>query len=166
MAGMGRPPKPTRLKVAAGNPGKRPLNPAEPRPAVAVPSCPDWLSPLAEAEWRRITPELHRLGLVSVIDRAALAAYCQAVAEVEEATRALDAEGRVCVWPVFDKQGVKVGERLKAHPCVAMQRSAAQLVKQFLVEFGLSPASRTRVSAAAPGGGGGDKGNRFFGTVG
>jgi hypothetical protein len=28
----GRKPKPTRLKLVAGNPGKRPLNPREPTP--------------------------------------------------------------------------------------------------------------------------------------
>jgi len=33
----GRRPKPTRLKMLTGNPGKRPLNGNEPRPAAAVP---------------------------------------------------------------------------------------------------------------------------------
>jgi P27 family predicted phage terminase small subunit len=167
MGRRGPPPKPTRLKAAAGNPGHRPLNPAEPRPAVAVPACPTWLPKRAKAEWRRITPELHRLGLVALIDAVALASYCVAVAELEEATRTLEKEGRVSVWVLFDKQGVKVGERLKAHPAVAMQRDAARLVKQFVGEFGLTPASRTRVSGSKAGDdGGGGKGARFFNTIG
>jgi hypothetical protein len=32
----GRKPKPTRIKALTGNPGKRPLNPHEPRPAPAL----------------------------------------------------------------------------------------------------------------------------------
>jgi hypothetical protein len=31
---------PTALKVVMGNPGKRPLNHLEPKPRLAVPSCP------------------------------------------------------------------------------------------------------------------------------
>jgi P27 family predicted phage terminase small subunit len=144
----GPPPKPTKLKVAAGNPGKRPLNQREPDPEVAAPPMPGWLSDRAKVEWKRITPELVTLGIVSRIDQAALAAYCQAVAELEQATRTIDAEGRVCVWPILDKDGDKIGERLKSHPAVQQQRDAMQRVKGFLAEFGLSPASRSRVQAA------------------
>src|SRR2546430_8262758 len=35
----GRRPKPTRIKALTGNPGKRPLNPHEPRPEPALPEC-------------------------------------------------------------------------------------------------------------------------------
>jgi P27 family predicted phage terminase small subunit len=167
MGRRGPPPKPTKLKIAAGNPGKRPLNPHEPQPVTSAPRMPAWLSKRAKAEWRRIVPELTNLGLLTRIDLAALAAYCQAYAELEEATRTLDKEGRVCVWPVLATQdvfeevanettgktetrlkvakGQKIGEKLKSHPAVQQQRDAARLVKQFISEFGLTPASRTRV---------------------
>ena len=36
----GRRPKPTRLKLLTGNPGKRPLNDDEPQPQAAIPECP------------------------------------------------------------------------------------------------------------------------------
>jgi P27 family predicted phage terminase small subunit len=86
---------------------------------------------------------------------------------VEEATRTLEAVGRVCVWEIFDKQGKKVGQRLKAHPAVQMQRDAARLVKQFISEFGLTPASRTRVQGATGGEGETDtRAAKFFGVVG
>ena len=42
----GRRPKPTRLKVLTGNPGKRPLNENEPRPEAHVPDCPPELGPV------------------------------------------------------------------------------------------------------------------------
>lgn len=110
---------------------------------------PGWLSPRAKVEWKRITPELERLGLLTRIDLAALAAYCQAFAELEEATKTLEKEGRVCVWPVVNKIGEKIGERLKAHPAVQQQRDAMRCIKQFISEFGLTPASRSRVQSAA-----------------
>ncbi len=32
----------------------------------------------SKAEWKRLAQEMHRLGIISQLDRAALAAYCQA----------------------------------------------------------------------------------------
>jgi phage terminase small subunit len=50
----GRRPKPTRLKLLTGNPGKRPLNETEPRPEAAIPECPVVLGPVARQEWDRL----------------------------------------------------------------------------------------------------------------
>ncbi len=170
MGRRGPAPKPTKLKAAAGNPGKRPLNRREPNPPVRVPRMPTWLSKRAKQEWRRIAPELEALGLVTAIDLAALASYCQAVAELTIATETIDKEGRVCVWPIFDKEGNQIGERLKAHPAVQQQRDAMQRVKQFAAEFGLSPSARSRVVGGEHGeagtAGGDGREQRFFGTVG
>ena len=74
----GRKPKPTILRVLEGNPGKRPLNDCEPTPPVCEPQRPDWLDEEAQAEWSRIVPELHEMGLLARADRAAMAAYCTA----------------------------------------------------------------------------------------
>src|SRR5262245_20901412 len=74
----GRKPTPTKLKIPNGNPGKRPLNDREPIPAAGIPDCPDHLDAEAKAEWARIVPELEFMGLLTKVDRAALAAYCQA----------------------------------------------------------------------------------------
>ena len=66
------------MKLLRGNPGKRPLRP-EPEPT-REPQCPD--PPLfvvgyaADESWR-VAPELHRLGLLTFVDTAVLAAYCQ-----------------------------------------------------------------------------------------
>jgi P27 family predicted phage terminase small subunit len=106
----------------------------------------------ARDEWKRITPELEALGLMTVLDLAALTAYCVAFAELEDATRVLEEKGRDCVWPILDKDGDKIGERIRSHPAVQRQRDAMQRVKQFLGEFGLSPSSRTRVSGPGKGG--------------
>ena len=77
----GRKPKPTSLKVLEGNPGKRQLNPNEPKLDASVPKCPAWLSKEAKREWKRLVPFLEQAGLLTQVDRAAFAGYCQSYAD-------------------------------------------------------------------------------------
>lgn len=78
-------PKPAALKALEGNPGKRALDlSAGVNPRVEVPSAPRHLGKEARKEWARITPVLEELGLISGLDRAALALYCQAVGRLSE----------------------------------------------------------------------------------
>ena len=74
----GRKPKPTALKRAQGNPGKRALNPAEPQPPKGLTSCPPHHSDVACEEGDRVAEVLHDMGVFTVVDRAGLAACCQA----------------------------------------------------------------------------------------
>ena len=69
----GRRPKPTRLKVLTGNPGKRALNESEPTPEPNVPDCPPELGEVARREWNRLAAELGALRIITNLDRAALA---------------------------------------------------------------------------------------------
>ena len=75
----GRKPLPTALRLISGNPGKRPINGREPKPVISIPTCPAHLMPLAKTEWKRLARYLHDPGIISELDRAALAAYCQAM---------------------------------------------------------------------------------------
>ena len=85
----GRKPKPTGLKLVEGNPGKRAVNKREPRPEVRVPTYPAHLCPAAKAEWKRLAQELFVLGIVTALDRAALAVDRQAYGRWAEAERKL-----------------------------------------------------------------------------
>src|SRR5690349_7620654 len=89
----GRRPKPTRLKVLTGNPGKRPLNAAELTPEPAIPDCPAELGPVARREWDRLVVELASLRLLTNLDRAALAAYCGSYALWAESMEAIQKYG-------------------------------------------------------------------------
>jgi phage terminase small subunit len=62
-----------------GFPGKRNKLRSGPQPSrtEAVPEPLEFLSEAAKAEWRRLTPELHRLNLLTILDDAIFAAYCQ-----------------------------------------------------------------------------------------
>jgi P27 family predicted phage terminase small subunit len=139
----GRKPKPTALKVLTGNPGKRPLPANEPVPETAVPEPPEHLTDEARLEWFRIAAELEALGLVTRPDRAALAAYCQAWGRWVEAEENLRKFGVIVKSPN--------GYPMQS-PFLAIANKAMEQMRQFLTEFGMTPASRSRVSAvpAAP----------------
>jgi P27 family predicted phage terminase small subunit len=136
----GRRPTPTRLKVLTGNPGKRPLNKAEPMPEVAIPECPTELGPVAKREWVRLVGDLAALGLLTSLDRAALAAYCGSYALWAEATEAIQKFGTMIKSP----SGYPVQS-----PYVAVANRQAEIMMRIASEFGFTPASRSRI--ATPG---------------
>src|SRR5262249_50272328 len=88
-------PTPTALRVLRGNPGRRPLNAREPKAAPATLTPPAWLKGLAVAEWQRIAPVLHRLGILTEVDDIALAAYCQTYARWRDSDAKIDEFGPV-----------------------------------------------------------------------
>jgi P27 family predicted phage terminase small subunit len=99
--------------------------------------CPRWLLPEAKREWRRVAPELKRMGLATVVDRTALAAYCQAYARWRQAEDVLTREGLTFATG---------SGYLQQRPEVAIAQKSMQIMKAFLTEFGFTPASRTRIS--------------------
>src|SRR5258707_3791368 len=134
----GRRPKPTRLKMLTGNPGKRPLNKDEPRPDANIPECPPELGPLARAEWDRLVDELAALRMLTNLDRAALAAYCGAYALWAEATVQLQKYGAMIKSPTgFPIQS----------PYLSIANRQAEIMMRIASEFGFTPASRSRISA-------------------
>jgi P27 family predicted phage terminase small subunit len=143
----GRRPKPISLKILSGTARAGRLPKDEPRPECAAPRRPSWITGRARAEWDRVVPLLLSLGLLSKLDLGALASYCIAVANLETETRTLEREGRIIEIPVRNRHGDEIGKRKVAHPSVKSQRDAMAEVKSFLAEFGLSPSSRTRVTA-------------------
>ncbi len=129
-------PSPTRLKVIAGNPGRRPLPSGEPTPRRGIPEMPEFLGEIARKKWDVLVLELDRIGLLTVIDGDVLAAYCTAWEEFEEATTLIAKEGRTCM-------GGSGG--LKIHPATTLQRTAWKAIRDFAALFGLEPSSRTRL---------------------
>lgn len=134
-------PKPTKLKELAGNPGKRALNKREPVPTEGIPTRPDWLAPEAKREWTRITHELVAMGLLAKADRAALANYCLWWSILVDAVRILKRDGLT-----FKMENTGY---IQQRPEVAIAQKAAMLCKGFLTEFGLTPASRSRIAVPA-----------------
>jgi P27 family predicted phage terminase small subunit len=136
MAIRGRKPKPTAVKRLEGNPGKRPLNGREPKPPPKLPKCPPWLESEAKKEWRRVSKQLEGLGLLSEVDMAAFAGYCQAYARWKEAEQFISKHGPIVKTPSGYWQQV---------PHVAMAQSYLKIMSRFCEQFGLTPSARSRM---------------------
>jgi P27 family predicted phage terminase small subunit len=137
----GRRPTPTRLKLLTGNPGKRPMNENEPRPEAKIPEAPAELSPAARAEWDRLANELGALGMLTSLDRAALAAYCGAYALWAESTENIQKYGAMIKSP----QGFPIQS-----PYLAIANRQAEIMMRIASEFGFTPASRSRITTPTP----------------
>lgn len=142
MATRGRKPTPTAIKELEGNQGKRPLNAKEPKPVKKAPSCPKWLEPEAKKEWRRLSKQLEQLGVLTELDMASFAAYCQAYARYKEAEEFITQHGSIVKTPSGYWQQV---------PQVAQAQTYSKIMLRLAEQFGLTPSARSRIIA-----GGGD----------
>jgi P27 family predicted phage terminase small subunit len=145
------------MKNLRGNPGKRKPNDAEPLPESGEPDMPEGLSKAAQKEWNVIVPQLMALKVLSKIDGKALGGYCAAYARWLQAERdvekyGLTIEERVidlatgCQRVLDDRYIVK----LKKNPAISTSNEAMKMMKSFLIEFGMTPAARTRLRVEKP----------------
>lgn len=151
---------PANVHKLRGNPSKKPLASLldEFQPEVEIPNFPSWIWPEAKKEWKRISVELERYGLISKLDRAALVLYCQAWAKMvwaeQQLARAMrlaeakrdEAEAQGLEYDGGDGIQIKTagGNFTYSHHWV-VGKHASMEVKRYLDLFGLSPSARTRV---------------------
>jgi P27 family predicted phage terminase small subunit len=140
----GRKPTPTHLKLINGNPGKRRLNANEAKPDLARPMPPPFLNDDAKVEWGRLVDRLYEVGLMTEIDRAALAAYCQAYGRWAVAERALAkmAEADADFGALMTK--TKDGNLIQ-NPIVGVANRAMSDMVKYGAEFGMTPSARSRI---------------------
>jgi len=136
--GKGRKNIPTHLKILRGNPGRRPLPETEPHPDITdkVPDPPKYLDDIARDEWLNMAPKLHALKLLTELDITALAAYCKCFSVWVQANNMVSLMGDFIV-------GSKGS--LVQNPAVSTAKHAEIELRRWLVEFGMTPASRTKV---------------------
>lgn len=154
----GRKPTPTHLKVVAGNPGRRPLNDAEPVAQKSRPSCPSHASDKARETWGYVCSILDQMGLLSDVDALAIEMLCEAYADYLAAVQALKEFGSDYYQTVNQSGGVMH----RAHPAVAVKQDADRRIRGWLAEFGMTPSSRSRVRAEGDGDDE-DAAKRYFG---
>jgi P27 family predicted phage terminase small subunit len=171
---------PANVHILRGNPSKKSAAEltAGVNPPVEIPGCPKHLLPEAKKEWRRIGPELEALGLISKIDRPALALYCQEWAwlvwhenllqrdvgqaaareaahdarEVERCAKAMEAgeTHTPTVWTGGDGFMLPTPNgSFTYNPHWVARNKHAAMVDKFLSSFGMSPSSRGRVSPSS-----------------
>ena len=135
---MARKPKPTAIKILEGNPGRRKLNKREPKPLRKAPRCPAWLEDEARQEWRRLAKALEAMGVLTEVDMAVFAAYCQAYGRWKQAEDKIKDGNLVFLTPSGYPQ---------QNPYLSIAQQNMKLMHSFASEFGLTPSSRSRIIA-------------------
>lgn len=139
---MARPTKPTALKLIAGNPGKRALPKHEPQFKQGVGQPPETLDSVGAQCWKRLAALLDRTGVLTEPDGYALERMCDAYADIEACKTLIERDGRT-----YTTKNAAGDSLIKTHPAVGQLRAADALFKSYLVEFGLTPAARSKVHA-------------------
>lgn len=134
-------PKSAQQRRAEGNPGKRPipetvemggLPPTSPEP-------PDHLDADGKRWWNEAIPILHAVGILDVVDTAALEMAATAYSRYRGAKRVLDTQGTL-------SRG-STGQ-LTEHPACGTERQAQAMYLRFAEQYALTPVARTRLGLA------------------
>ena len=143
MAQRGRKPKPLAAKIAAGNPGKRPLGTLVRAPVAGDVICPQavqrnaralayWTMYLANAAPNHLSP----------IDAPLLARLCMALAYADEANDKIEELGLLVKAP---NTGLPIQS-----PYLPVLNRQTELARKLAAELALPPAQRNRVGPYGP----------------
>ena len=131
---MGRPRKSNLDKFLTGNPGRRPpLQPGVTGGESGLPPMPTTLSDGAKRHWQRLAPKLNQMGITRRIDGTMFSLLCETLADLDQATTQLRAEGQV----ITDSKG-----RLVRNPLAVSVKDLRQQVAGLSAQFGLTPKAR------------------------
>ena len=115
---------------------KKIQRPLKIRPAIVFP-CPRYLDHIARREWKRIVPELGRIGILTRVDSAALETWCSSYSIMVSAQTILKEHGLTYMTERGYRQRPEVG----------IVFSAMQSLRALAAELGLSPAARQRLNS-------------------
>ena len=138
----GRRPAPQELKKKRGTARKdrAPENPVTVTKAKPKNTTPSFLKAKGKLMYERSVGHLHSMGLLSTVDDTSLELLAMAYQEWYSAELKLMKEGRI--YETFAANGAKV---LKPHPAAAQSADAWRRIRMMLIEFGLTPASRSKL---------------------
>lgn len=147
---MARTPKPTNVHFLNGNPGKKARGQNEPQP--------DYLETDEAAEvkekfltcneakiyWDFLYKHLRETRLVTVLDVPALIELCENAAMSWRMRKKRESILSTNKMPIIT--GEKGGYQF--HPCITLEKQAAERAERWIKEFGGTPAARTRIEMA------------------
>jgi P27 family predicted phage terminase small subunit len=139
---------PKQLKVVRGTfrKDRNPKNELEGEPVREVPKPPTGLNRWGRKLWKRIAQQLVDNGVLTELDLPALEQLCQQYGRAQELYDAMTHE--------IDETGKRrkrslaeylVGRNSQTMPEYQVMRQAENLLKAYLEQFGLTPASRNRI---------------------
>lgn len=144
---MGRKAIPTALKLVKGTQRSDRQVENEPTPQKGNTRPPTYLSTEAKKVWRKAVKVLEANNVFTEMDEHALSLFCEAFARWLKAQKELRDNGEVIKAP----SGYPV-----TSPWLSVSNKAFEQMTKIMTEFGMTPASRTKVNVTppAPGSGG------------
>ncbi len=137
----GRPPKPTKQKALAGNPGKRQLNHSEPEfDSITSAEAPDYLDEVATEAWTHYCPLLCSRKILTPADLHNLESFCVAYSGFRRSHDV--ANGQITL--------MQDNGTVKKHPALGAANEFANQMRSFGALLGLSPADRSKISMPKP----------------
>jgi len=134
---MGLTPVPTNLKLIKGTARKCRLNKKEPKPRTNAIRRPPNLTDEAAKLWPKICRELKACGVMTNLDVVALGMFCEVYARWNHATEKC-------------KSGLLIKTTMGVYtqsPYLDIADKCFDQMRKMLIEFGMTPASRTKVQA-------------------
>jgi P27 family predicted phage terminase small subunit len=132
----GRKRTPDHIKEVKGTSRPDRANPDAPQPAFDLPMPPMWLNRKGVEYFGVLRTRLEMVGLATSTDTELVAVAADRMAEIDELHAVIAKEGRF-----FEVNG-----QIRSHPAVGQLNEARRHLQSLLTEFGLSPASRAKVS--------------------
>jgi len=108
----------------------------EPQPDPNIPPCPDHLDLKAKQEWIRMAKELDECGILTNLDMAVFASYCNSYSRWVRATNQVKKQGSVITTPRGYKQ---------QNPNLAIANKAEEMMIRAATQMGITPSSRSQI---------------------
>lgn len=134
--------KPSVIKKAQGNPGKRAINAKEPPAIAGEPRMPSGMTDQAKAVWPEVVSILKENGVLFKTDGIAIATLCSNLVLFWQSDRAVQKYGSLLVQDLDEGTGVGT---LKINSAVRVRSDAEKKLRASWQAFGLDPSSRAGI---------------------
>jgi len=114
----------------------------EPKLESDIPNCPVWVKGIARRKYKELTKLLNTMGVLTKIDRNALARYCDTWAWWREAREFIKKNGMVYVTYTGGDGNEKKIKYIQQFPQVNIANKLAAQLGRLEAEFGLTPSAR------------------------
>ena len=131
----GRKAKPTEVKIAQGNPGRRKVETVVVG-GRKVPKMPAYLSPRAKTAWKNLVADMSEANILDSADWPLIEVAANAIAQYRQAVEMLQKEGPVA-------EGQK--GNLTTSPYYRIATEQAKEIRQLLEHLGIGPTGRARL---------------------
>lgn len=143
---MGRPRKPTVLKVAAGTHRADRDHGATAPDSIELPKCPGWITGYGRHLWTTLGPQLVEMKLMSPAYAHAFTLLCRAYHDWRKATELIDKYGIFAEPPTADEDSGETYLPAKPNAAVAVRDKAFQQLTKCMTFFGLHPSAISGVT--------------------